>query len=64
MSRDNDITAPDIVEVKLREDKKVLWVNVYGICVLRICRIKDLMLDGLEVKRAENVKTEVNFRQK
>jgi hypothetical protein len=35
-----DITAPDgPVEVKLREDRQVLWVNINGKCRLRVCRI-------------------------
>ena len=34
-----DITAPEHVEVVVREDGKVLWVNVDGECRLRICRI-------------------------
>ena len=33
-----DITAPAYVEVKVREDGQVLWVNVDGVCALRICR--------------------------
>lgn len=37
-----DITAPDSVEVLIRDDKKVVWVNVDGICRFRACRIKKL----------------------
>ncbi len=37
-----DITAPDIVEIQIRDDRKVIWVNVNGICALRICQIKHL----------------------
>jgi hypothetical protein len=38
-----DITAPaEIVEVQIREDKKVIWVNVDGVCCLRICQIPKL----------------------
>lgn len=37
-----DITAPDNVEVLLREDGKVLWVNVDGVCRLRICRVEKI----------------------
>ena len=37
-----DITAPRGVEVAYSADRKVLWVNVDGICVLRCCRIEDL----------------------
>jgi hypothetical protein len=35
-----DITAPDgPVEVKVREDRQVLWVNINGKCRLRVCQI-------------------------
>ena len=37
-----DITAPEIVEVKLREDGKVLWVNINGVCRLRISQMKEI----------------------
>jgi len=41
-----DITADTnaVVETDIRSDGKVLWVNVNGICVLRICRISQLVL--------------------
>jgi hypothetical protein len=35
-----DITKPETgVEILIRGDAKVIWVNVDGICVLRICQI-------------------------
>jgi len=34
-----DITAPSHVEIEIREDGHVVWVNVDGECVLRACRI-------------------------
>lgn len=41
-----DLTAPDHgVEVLVRNDGKVLWVNVDGICRLRICQIPELLLN-------------------
>lgn len=40
-----DITAPEHgVEVSWSENEKVLWVNVDGKCVLRVCRIPDRRL--------------------
>lgn len=39
-----DITQPEEVEVLVRADRKVLWVNVDGQCKLRICRIKNLTI--------------------
>lgn len=41
----NDITAPKLVEVRIRADEKVLWVNVDGECVLRCCRIENLVME-------------------
>jgi hypothetical protein len=35
-----DIAAPVIVEVEVRGDQKVLWVNVDGVARLRIFRIQ------------------------
>ena len=37
-----DITAPENVEIKIRLDKKVIWINIDGICELRACKIKNL----------------------
>ena len=41
----NDITGSEIVEVAIRDDSKVLWVNSEKGCVLRICQIKQFVLD-------------------
>jgi hypothetical protein len=35
-----DIAAPVNVEVEVRGDQKVLWVNVDGVARLRLCRIQ------------------------
>ena len=37
-----DITAPETVEILIRDDKKVVWINVNGECVFRACRIGQL----------------------
>lgn len=42
-----DITAPKTVEIQVRQDGKVVWVNVDGNCKLRCCRINELKLIGL-----------------
>ena len=31
-----DIISPDSVEVKISDDRSTLWVNVDGVCVLRV----------------------------
>jgi len=41
-----DITAPEYpIEISIRDDGKVLWVNVDGKCVLRICQIPGIKLN-------------------
>jgi hypothetical protein len=39
-----DITAPGLVQVNISADRKILWVNIDGVCVLRACRISKLEL--------------------
>lgn len=39
-----DITAVESVQIEVKDDNSVLWINVDGICVLRICRITRLEL--------------------
>lgn len=41
-----DITGAECVEVSVRRDKKVLWVNTENGCVLRISQIKNICVDG------------------
>lgn len=38
-----DITFPEAVEVKY--NGRVLWLNVDGVCRLRICRSKEITFD-------------------
>jgi hypothetical protein len=35
-----DITAPSLAEIQIRSDGAVLWINVDGVCRLRICGLK------------------------
>jgi hypothetical protein len=40
-----DITAPaEGVEIEIRNDGKTIWVNVDGICRLRVCQVPALMI--------------------
>jgi hypothetical protein len=41
-----DITGAECVEVSMRRDEKVLWVNTENGCILRICQIKNICVDG------------------
>lgn len=40
-----DVTGASAVEVQIRQDGKVLWVNVDGFCALRVCRIDNLTVE-------------------
>ena len=37
-----DVSNAKQVDVEWREDGTVLWVNVNGVCLLRICKIDKL----------------------
>lgn len=39
-----DISGPEHVEILIRHDGKVVWINVDGICHLRICGMNKLVL--------------------
>ena len=41
-----DITEPQLPVEVLTDDKGVLWVNVGPVCVVRICRIQHLSVNG------------------
>jgi hypothetical protein len=47
-----DITGADFVQVIWDENRGVLWVNTNDMCVLRICRIKQLSIGDVMVKDA------------
>jgi hypothetical protein len=50
-----DITAPKLVEVQIRHDQKVIWVNVNGTCALRCCQVEHLVLpDDIERDGTDN----------
>lgn len=56
-----DIPGAKIVEVQIRTDGKVLWVNVDGICALRVCNIENVSVDdmrSLQAKSCEFVEDE------
>lgn len=46
-----DITEPEEVDIVIRDDGKVLWVNINGICRLRLCKIKTIKLYDLRSKK-------------
>ncbi len=49
-----DITAPkQPVEIDIRFDGEVLWVNVDGKCALRVCRIPAIILKDSRNNKAK-----------
>lgn len=40
-----DITGADEVEILIRNDGKVIWININSVCVFRACKIKNLILN-------------------
>lgn len=46
-----DITSPEYpIEIAIRNDGDVIWVNVDGKCVLRVCGIQAIMLNDYRKK--------------
>jgi len=41
-----DVTGGEMVQVAVDRPRGVLHVNVNGICLLRICRIKQIAVEG------------------
>lgn len=39
-----DLTAPECVEIRIKNDGKVVWVNTENGCQFRACQIKHLEL--------------------
>jgi len=50
MSKQVDVTGADVVEISIREDGKVVWINVDGMCACRVCRIGEIIIDDRRVK--------------
>jgi len=48
-----DLTAPKEVEILIRYDGTVVWVNVDGTCRFRACRIGKLVVDDKRRKEPE-----------
>jgi hypothetical protein len=51
-----DITAPEHgVEIDVSQDGRVVWVNVDGQCVLRICRIPTITINTPDITKPGNI---------
>jgi hypothetical protein len=40
-----DLTQPDVVQILISRDGKTVWVNIDGVCRLRVCKIKKLLME-------------------
>lgn len=40
-----DVSGPELVQIQIRQDGKVVWVNVDGLCLLRLCMISKLEIE-------------------
>lgn len=49
-----DITGPEHVEIALNEAHEIIWVNVDGICRLRICKVKHLVIEDMKAQQPHN----------
>lgn len=45
MEKDMIAGTAQEVEIRIREDGSVVWINVDGVCAFRICQIKNLTLN-------------------
>lgn len=52
-----DFTGPEVVELLIRHDGKVVWINIDGICRLRACQIKTVILQDDRVQDRDYEKT-------
>jgi len=50
-----DITEVDEVEILIRDDGSVVWINTEKGCVLRICQIKHLTLNDCRSKKTRRI---------
>lgn len=46
-----DVTAPEILEILIRTDGKVVWINVDGVCRFRACKLKNLVLNDERINK-------------
>lgn len=46
MDHHTDVTGAYEVEIQTDRHRGIIWVNINGICLLRVCRIRTLKIDG------------------
>lgn len=40
-----DVTGAQVVDISIRADGTVIWINIDNVCKLRVCRIKKLIVE-------------------
>ncbi len=45
-----DISGAEIVQIRVSHDGRTVWINREKACILRICRIKQLIVDDMRQK--------------
>lgn len=64
-----DITGADHVEIAIKSDGKVIWINTQDGCVVRICKIrgkvtiKDSRYDKQEIEESEGATKEGSYNR-
>lgn len=43
-----DIEAPTVLEIQVSHDRRRVWVNINGKCVLRCCQIENLIVEDID----------------
>ena len=46
-----DITGAKVVQIRISEDGTVVWVNTEEGCVLRVCRVEEVVIDDMRPKK-------------
>ena len=46
-----DIGDVDTIEISIRDDGKVIWVNIDDVCVLRVSRLRQVIIDDRRIRR-------------
>jgi len=48
-----DITAPAFVQIQIKKDSKVVWINTENGCQFRACQIKFLEVNDHRINKSE-----------
>lgn len=54
-----DVTGPEHLEIVIREDGVIVWINIDGMCAFRACRIKELVVTDNRLVTKEPVEVKL-----